>query len=62
MKIGKKLNAKLEHHMARSRALLYEVSTHIYIYIYICVCYSGYAKRHEEKRNVWCKFWQLMRD
>ena len=37
MKIGKKLNAKLEHHMARSRALLYEVSTHIYIYIYICV-------------------------
>ena len=37
MKIGKKLNAKLEHHMARSRALLYEVFTHIYIYIYIYV-------------------------
>ena len=29
------LNAKLEHHLARSYALLHKISTYIYIYIYI---------------------------
>ena len=29
------LDAKLEHHMARPRALPHEISTYIYIYIYI---------------------------
>ena len=34
MKRGKKrLNTKLERHMAESRALKHEVSTYIYIYI-----------------------------
>ena len=28
-------NAKLERHMARSHALLHEISAYIYIYIYI---------------------------
>ena len=29
------LNAKLERHMAKSHALLHEISAYIYIYIYI---------------------------
>ena len=52
MKIGKKLNAKLEHHMARSRALLYEVSTHIYIYIYIYVCVTVGMLKDMKKREM----------
>ena len=31
----KRLNAKLEHHLARPHTLPYEVSAFIYIYIYI---------------------------
>ena len=31
------LDAKLEHHMARPRALSHEISTYIYIYIYIYI-------------------------
>ena len=31
----KRLNAKLERHLARPHTLSYEVSTFIYIYIYI---------------------------
>ena len=33
--VKKMLDAKLEHHMARPRALSHEISTYIYIYIYI---------------------------
>ena len=32
-------NAKLERHMARSHALLHEISAYIYIYIYIISAY-----------------------
>ena len=33
----KRLNAKLEHHLARSHTLSYEVFAFIYIYIYIYI-------------------------
>ena len=35
---GKKmLNAKLEHHLGKSYALLHKISTFIYIYIYMYI-------------------------
>ena len=41
------LNAKLERHMARSHALLHEISAYIYIYIYIYIDdYSFITSNH----------------
>ena len=37
------LNAKLEHHLARSYALLHKISTYIYIYIYIYMYIDDYS-------------------